>query len=94
MGKPTEADVNDEAEDFVDELKPGTELMHGQYTIESFLNAGGFGITYLAKDSLDRKIVIKECFPGAFCRRSRSIVQARSRAEAESPKYCWGSSGI
>ena len=80
MGKPTEADVNDEAEDFVDELKPGTELMHGQYTIESFLNAGGFGITYLAKDSLDRKIVIKECFPGAFCRRSRSIVQARSRA--------------
>ena len=65
---------------FVDELKPGTKLMHGQYTIESFLNAGGFGITYLALDSLDRKVVIKECFPGAFCRRSRFIVQARSRA--------------
>ena len=65
---------------FVDELKPGTKLMHGQYTIESFLNAGGFGITYLARDSLDRKVVIKECFPGAFCRRSRFIVQARSRA--------------
>ena len=45
-----------------------------------FLNAGGFGITYRAKDSLDRKVVIKECFPGAFCRRSRYIVQARSRA--------------
>jgi len=69
-----------DGEDFVDELKPGTKLMHGQYEIVSFLNAGGFGITYLAKDSLDRKIVIKECFPGAFCRRSRTIVQARSRA--------------
>ena len=80
MGERTETDVNEGLEDFVDELKPGTQLMHGQYTIESFLNAGGFGITYLARDSLDRKIVIKECFPGAFCRRSRSIVQARSRA--------------
>ncbi|MEL6641086.1 MAG: serine/threonine-protein kinase, partial [Pseudomonadota bacterium] len=80
MGESNETDINEGAEDFVDELKPGTELMHGQYTIQSFLNAGGFGITYLARDSLDRKIVIKECFPGAFCRRSRSIVQARSRA--------------
>ncbi len=80
MGTPNEPEINEEAEDFVDELKPGTELMHGQYRIESFLNAGGFGITYLARDSLDRKIVIKECFPGAFCRRSRTIVQARSRA--------------
>ena len=70
----------DDKDTFVDELKPGTKLMHGQYTIESFLNAGGFGITYLARDSLDRKIVIKECFPGAFCRRSRYVVQARSRA--------------
>ena len=67
-------------DNFVDELKPGTKLLHGQYTIERFLNAGGFGITYLARDSLDRKVVIKECFPGAFCRRSQYIVQARSRA--------------
>ena len=80
MGKPQVIDNADDKDSFVDELKPGTKLMHGQYTIESFLNAGGFGITYLAKDSLDRKIVIKECFPGAFCRRSRYVVQARSRA--------------
>ena len=80
MGKPQVKENADDKENFVDELKPGTKLMHGQYTIESFLNAGGFGITYLARDSLDRKIVIKECFPGAFCRRSRYIVQARSRA--------------
>ncbi|WP_019953426.1 serine/threonine protein kinase [Yoonia vestfoldensis] len=80
MAKPLVQDNADENDSFVDELKPGTKLMHGQYTIESFLNAGGFGITYLARDSLDRKIVIKECFPGAFCRRSRYVVQARSRA--------------
>ena len=67
-------------EDFADELKPGTELLHGQYTIEEFLNSGGFGITYLAKDSLDRRVVIKECFPGTLCRRSEARVGARSRA--------------
>lgn len=80
MGNAQLKDIDDGGEDFVDELKPGTKLLHGQYEIERFLNAGGFGITYLAKDSLDRKIVIKECFPGAFCRRSKTIVQARSRA--------------
>jgi len=67
-------------DDFVDELKPGTELLHGQYTIEEFLNSGGFGITYLAKDSLDRRVVIKECFPNTLCRRSQARVGARSRA--------------
>ncbi|MEO0904683.1 MAG: protein kinase, partial [Pseudomonadota bacterium] len=80
MAKPQEKETENDKDSFVDELKPGTKLMHGQYTIESFLNAGGFGITYLARDSLDRKVVIKECFPGAFCRRSRYVVQARSRA--------------
>lgn len=80
MAKPQAIENTDEKDSFVDELKPGTKLMHGQYTIESFLNAGGFGITYLARDCLDRKVVIKECFPGAFCRRSRYVVQARSRA--------------
>ncbi|MCV2866261.1 serine/threonine-protein kinase [Albidovulum sediminicola] len=67
-------------EEFVDELKPGTRLLQGQYTISRFINSGGFGITYLAKDSLDRDVVIKECFPGSFCRRSDTIVGARSRA--------------
>jgi len=61
-----------------DELKPGTELLHGQYRIEGFLNAGGFGVTYLAKDSLDRTVVIKECFPAAMVRRTSSRVRARA----------------
>ncbi len=68
---------------FSDELKPGTELLHGQYVIEQFLNNGGFGITYLAKDSLDRLVVIKECFPESICSRSNSTVRVRSRNQAE-----------
>ncbi|WP_052272530.1 serine/threonine-protein kinase [Leisingera sp. ANG-M7] len=63
-----------------DDLQPGTTLLHGQYTITRFLNNGGFGITYLAKDSLDRTVVIKECFADAFCRRTNALVSARSRA--------------
>ena len=69
-----------ELEGHMDELQPGTTLLHGQYTITRFLNNGGFGITYLAKDSLDRDVVIKECFADAFCRRTNTIVSARSRA--------------
>ena len=70
----------DNLDDIVDELAPGTKLLRGQYTIVRYLNSGGFGITYLAKDSLDRNVVIKECFPSSFCRRSKTVVAARSRA--------------
>ncbi len=66
-------------ETFADELKVGTKLLYGQFEIESFLNAGGFGITYIARDSLQRRVVVKECFPSAFCRRSDTVVAARSR---------------
>ncbi len=82
-GAMTSAAKQDNGEDdkvFADELAPGTQLLNGAYVIERFLNSGGFGITYLAKDSLDRSVVIKECFPGSFCRRSNTIVGARSRA--------------
>lgn len=64
----------------VDELVPGTGLFHGQYRITKFLNSGGFGITYLARDSLNREVVLKECFADAFCRRSQSRVIARSES--------------
>ena len=64
----------------VDALEPGHVLLHGQYRIDSFLNSGGFGITYLALDSLDRKVVIKECFPNAMCCRSADTVRARSES--------------
>ncbi|MFN5997300.1 MAG: serine/threonine protein kinase [Paracoccaceae bacterium] len=66
-----------------DELAPGTRLLFGQFTIKSFVNSGGFGIVYLALDSLDRQVVIKECFPSAYCRRIGMTVGARSRAQQD-----------
>jgi serine/threonine protein kinase len=72
---------------FSDPLPDGTTLLQGQYHINSFLNDGGFGITYLASDSLDRPMVIKECFPRAICRRSGLEVGTRAishRAEFRS----------
>jgi non-specific serine/threonine protein kinase len=54
-------------------------LCGGQYTIERYLNSGGFGVTYLAADSLGRRVVIKECFPSAMCCRSGQTVRLRSR---------------
>lgn len=62
-------------------LPAGTKLLIGQYIIEGYLNSGGFGISYAARDSLNRKIVIKECFPGEMVYR-----QAKSMAP-RSPKY-------
>ena len=78
--KPTNADDTDA---YGDELPRGTELLRGQYRIARFLNAGGFGITYLARDSLDRVVVIKECFPSAMCCRSNDIVRARTKDQQE-----------
>ena len=61
-----------------DELPSGTILCQGQYSVVRYLNSGGFGVTYLALDSLGRKVVIKECFPGAMCCRSEGTVRLRS----------------
>lgn len=72
------------SQQFQDELAPGTQLLSGQYTIIRFLNSGGFGITYLAKDSLERTVVIKECFPEAICRRSETAVRPRSQSHVSS----------
>ncbi|WP_282181879.1 protein kinase domain-containing protein [Aliiroseovarius marinus] len=64
-------------------LQPGEKLLRDQYEILRFLNNGGFGITYLARDSLDRNVVIKECFPGALCRRVGNNVEASDPAYEE-----------
>ncbi|MDP3197939.1 serine/threonine-protein kinase [Tabrizicola sp.] len=80
MAQQKVADPVEEADDLIDELQPGAKLLKGQYTITRYINSGGFGITYLAKDSLDRDVVIKECFPSSVCRRSKIMVAARSRA--------------
>ncbi|WP_282064658.1 protein kinase domain-containing protein [Aliiroseovarius marinus] len=74
----------------VDVLQPGETLLHGQYEILRFLSSGGFGITYLARDSLERQVVIKECFPGALCRRVGSNVEAADPEYAEDLKAIIG----
>ena len=64
-------------------LAPGSKLLSGQYEILRYLSSGGFGITYLARDSLHRTVVIKECFPEAFCARVNKTVQARTQSYIE-----------
>ncbi len=45
-------------------------ILNGKYTILNVLNAGGFGITYLALDNEhSRYVVIKECMPTAYAYR-------------------------
>ncbi|WP_170479754.1 serine/threonine protein kinase [Ruegeria arenilitoris] len=60
----------------IEGLQPGAKLLRGQYEILRFLSNGGFGITYLARDSLERDVVIKECYPSALCRRNGDFVEA------------------
>ena len=69
-----------------DELECGFELLHGQYQIESALSSGGFGITYLARDSLNRRVVIKECFPVDICFRAEGNLHPISQECAEQYK--------
>ncbi len=65
-------------------LPAGTRLLNGQYEILDRLQQGGFGITYIARDSLERQVVIKECFPAGLCLRAGTRVRPVSaRAEAQ-----------
>ena len=55
------------------QLREGSELQNGKYRIIRVLGQGGFGITYLAENSLlDRKVAIKEFFPKDFCGRDNT----------------------
>ena len=52
------------------QLQPGTTLQGGKYKIERVLGQGGFGITYLALNTmLDGKVAIKEFFFKEYCDR-------------------------
>ena len=65
------------------ELPAGTLLLRNQYKIEKTLMEGGFGITYLARDSLDRQVVIKECFLDMLCYRRGRSVKTRSASQSQ-----------
>ena len=54
-------------------LHPNSTLQGGKYKIEKVLGQGGFGITYLAEQTmLERKVAIKEFFMKDFCERDES----------------------
>ena len=63
-----------------------------EFVIERVLGAGGFGITYLARDvSLDRQVVIKENLPVQFCFRdpaSKTVAPRHSNGE-DADNFAW-----
>jgi serine/threonine protein kinase len=68
-------------------LPLGSMLM--EYRLVSVLGAGGFGITYLARDvNLEKDVAIKEYLPSAFATRTGTTVVPTS-ASAEHD-YKWG----
>ena len=58
------------------ELPDGT-LLHG-YRVTQTIGSGGFGVTYLARESLlNRTVVIKENFPDSLCYREEGTHDVR-----------------
>lgn len=62
------------------ELRPGTVLQEGEYTIIQQLGAGGFGITYLAERG-GKRLCIKEFFPQDYYTRGEDAKEARVISE-------------
>lgn len=71
-------------------LPPGTHLQ--EFVIERILGSGGFGITYLARDtSLGRQVVIKENLPTQFAWRETTTgtVRPRHSSGGDADDYAW-----
>jgi uncharacterized membrane protein len=65
------------------ELRPGTELGGGRFLLRGVIGRGGFAITYEAFDRrLERRVAVKELFPGAASRRGRRVVTPPHETEA------------
>src|SRR5512147_1005468 len=60
------------------------------YVLERVLGQGGFGITYLARDTnLDQAVAIKEYLPVDVATR-RADATVRSRTDDQNERYRWG----
>ena len=69
----------DQGFEATDGMLVGSQLLHGQFLIQACLQQGGFGIAYVARDSLDRQVVVKECFPAHMCRRVNGQVVPQTK---------------
>jgi serine/threonine protein kinase len=70
-------------------LDSDTQL--GEYVIEKTLGTGGFGVTYLARDSrLGTQVAIKEYFPSSYAVRDPEGIVTPKNTEQAQKIYRWG----
>ncbi|MBR2126222.1 MAG: SEL1-like repeat protein [Akkermansia sp.] len=69
---------------------PTGYMLRDTYTITAQLGHGGFGITYLAvEDVTERRVVIKENYPGEFSMRNSANHTAGPAGESRKENYEW-----